>query len=209
MIVLYIFLGLLLFLFLLTLCPVRFDLEFREEFRLEVRYLFLRIPLLPGKPKEAEEKPEPEKPQEEKPKEEEGGKPGIVDRTKAALKREGLGGFLQALGELIKLVTQTSVRILKRLKLRCFDLYLCIGGAEDAAAAAILYGQVSAGVYSACGGLFTLVLCKRKGVTIDLDYDAPTHVIDFSTSLSIRPIFVLKGAVVLLLRGWKHLRRML
>ena len=208
MTVLYILLGVLLFLFLLTLCPVRFDLEFREEFRLEARYLFLRFPLLPGEPEEAEEEPEPEKPQEE-PKEDEAAKPGAVDRIKAALKREGLSGFLQALGELIQLAAQTSARMLRRLKLRRFDLYLCIGGAEDAAAAAVLYGQVAAGLYSACGGLFSLVPCKRKGVTVDLDYGAPTAVIDFSTSLSIRPIFVLKGLAVLLLRGWKPLRRIL
>lgn len=207
MIVLYILLGILLFLFLLTLCPVRFDLGFREAFRLEVRYLFFRIPLLPVKPEEAVE--EPEKPPEEKPKKDEDGKPGIPDRIKSALKREGPSGFLQALGDLLKLVGQTSARILRRLKLRRFDLYLCVGGAEDAAAAAIRYGQISAGVYSACGGLFTLIPCKRKGVTVDLDYNTPAFTVDFSACLSIRPIFVLKGLVVLALRGWKPLRRML
>lgn len=161
MIVLYIFLGLLLTLFLLLLIPLRVEASFREELFLDLRYLFLRFPLLPGKPEAEEEQPEPK----EKPKD----KPGMLDKAKTAMKREGLAGFLGALGELIKLLLSFSAGILKRLRLKRFQLYLCVPGAGDAAAGAVLYGQASAGVYAACGGLFSLLPCKDKGVTVDLD----------------------------------------
>lgn len=211
MIVLYILLavigGLLLLLLLLSLIPVRAAVRFQEEFSLEVRYLFLRIPILPGK-EEAEPEPEPEP--EEKPEEPEAEKkPGILDRVKAALKREGLVGFLQGLGELIKLLFQAVGGVLKGLRLKRFDLYLCLGGAGDAAAAAILYGQVSGGVYAACGGLFTLMPCKKKGITVDLNYDTEEAKVDFSMELSILPIFALKEGLVLLLKGLRPLRKIL
>ena len=212
MIVLYILgglllllLGLLLLLALLALIPVRARLGFREEFSLELRYLFLRFPLLPGEeePEEPEEEPEkPEKPEGEK-------KPGLVDRAKAALKREGFAGFLQALGELLGVLAEASAGIVKRIRLRRFDLYLCVAGGEDAAAAAIRYGQVSAGVYAACGWLFGLLPCERKGVTVDLDYDGLENRVDFSAELSIRPIYVIKEALAALVKSRKPLKKIL
>ena len=192
--------GLLLLILLLTLIPLRAQLRFRGEFELTVKYLFIRVPLL--EPKEEPEEPEEK---EEKPKD----KPGFIGKIKAALKREGLGGFLQALGELIKLLEQASKGILKRLKLRSFDLYLCVAGAGDAAAGAELYGKVSAGVYPACGVLFTLLPCKRKGVTVDLDYGLWENRVDFSAELSILPFFVVMEGLRLVLKSLRPLKKIL
>lgn len=201
-VILWVLLGLLLLLLLLTLIPVRAELEFHGEFALAVKYLFLRVPLLPGEPKEEDEEPEEEKPKKD-------GKPGVLDRVKAALKREGLGGFLQALGELIKLLCQASAGILKRLKLRRFDLYLCVAGAGDAAAGAQLYGKIAAGVYPACGGLFTLLPCRKKGVTVDLDYGIEENRVDFSAELSILPFFVAAEGLRLVVKSLRPLKKIL
>ncbi len=194
--------GLLLLILLLTLIPLRAQLRFKGEFELTVKYLFIRVPLL-------EPKEEPEEPEEKEEKPKEPGRPGAIGRIKAALKREGLGGFLQALGELIKLLEQASKGILKRLKLRSFDLYLCVAGAGDAAAGAELYGKVSAGVYPACGVLFTLLPCKRKGVTVDLDYGLWENRVDFSAELSILPFFVVMEGLRLVLKSLRPLKKIL
>lgn len=202
LVLLYILGGLLVLLFLLSLVPVRARLGFRTDFSLEVGYLFLRLPVLPGKEKPPE--PEPQK-------EEEAGKksPSILDRAKAALKREGFVGFLQALCELLGLLAKASVGIVRHLKLKRFDLYLLVAGGGDAAAAAIQYGQLSAGIYSACGGLFSLLPCKQKGLTVDLDYDAAENRVEFTGELSIVPIFVIKEALVLLVKSLKPLKKIL
>lgn len=200
MLALYILGGILLFLFLLTLLPVRMDVAFREEFALTVRYAFLRFPLLPGK--EAPEGPAPEPAPEEK------AGPGAAGRIKRALKREGFWGLVQALGEFIKEALMASGRLLTHLKLKRFDLYLCLGGAYDAAEAAILYGKLSAGVYGACGMLFSLMPCRKKGVTVDLDYSAAENTAGFSASLSIRPLFVLKAGLVVLWNALPLLRKL-
>lgn len=205
-VILWVLLGLLALIFLLTLVPVRAKLCFQGEFELTVKYLFLRFPLLPGEPGKKPEEPEEEKKEEEP---EEQKKPGAVDRVKAALKREGLGGFLQALGELIKLLAEASAGIIRRIKLKSFDLYLCAAGAQDAAAGALMYGKISAGVYSACGVLFKLLPCRKRGVTVDLDYGREEALVDFSAELSIRPFFVLAEGLRLLLKGWRPLKRII
>ncbi len=201
MLALYILGGILLFLFLLTLLPVHIDVAFREEFELTLRYAFLRFPLLPG-----EEAPEESEPPQPEPEKKPG--PGPADRLKKALKREGFWGLVQAVGEFIKEAMMASGRMLSHLKLKRFDLYLCLGGAYDAAQAAILYGQLSAGVYGACGMLFSLMPCKKKGVTVDLDYSAAENTADFSASLSMRPLFALKAGLKILWNALPLLRKL-
>lgn len=198
MLALYIILGVLLFLFLLTLIPVRLDVSFQQEFSLTLRYLFLRFPILPGKEKE------PKPPQEEK-KEGESG----LNKLKAILKKQGFFGFLEALFELVKMAASSGKRLLGRIRLKKFDLYLCLGGAEDAADAAIRYGQLSGAVYSACGMLFGLTGCRKKAVTVDLDYDSPENKVDFSARLTVRTLYVLKEGISLLIKSFPILRILL
>ena len=200
MLALYILGSILLVLLLLLLIPVRVELAFREAFLLVIGYGPLRIPI----PLEVEE--ETEKPQEEEktPSAKKEG-PG---RLKQALKREGFWGFLQALADFIGAASRVTGRLLSHLKLRQFDLYLCLAGSYDAADAAVRYGQLSAGVYGACGLLFSLMPCKKKGVTVDLDYSAAENRVDFSTCLSLRPIFALHMALKVLWSAIPLLRKL-
>lgn len=200
MLILYYILGLLLFLFFLTWVPVRAVVRFRESFQVELRYLFLRIPLVPGdEPLEEEEEAEGEEPS--------GEKASLAKRLQSVLREKGLSGFLQGLAELLGLVKKALGGVFRRLRLRRFDLYLCLAGADDPAGAAVRYGQVAAGIYGACGGLFSRMPCRRKGVSIDLNYSAQENIIDFSAEVSIVPLFVIKEAVVLLARGLLQLKK--
>ena len=196
MTVLMVICGVLLFLFLLTLFPLRVQVYFEQEFALTLRYLFLRFHVPPGK---EEPEPEEEKQKEEKPKEEKEAEKKID--IKRILKRQGVSGFLQSLFELVKLVASDTKRLLSHLKLRKFDLYLCLAGGKDAAEAAIQYGQVSGAVYSACGVLFKLMRCKKGAVSVDLNYQSEESTVIFSAVLSILPLFLLREAISLLIHG--------
>ena len=170
MIVLLVIAGVLLLLLLLLLIPLGLEAEYRQGFTLRLRYLWFTIPLLPGEEEEAPaESPAPE----------DGEGPGGLgalkrgwNKLRAILRREGLEGFLQSLLDFTQAVKDSSQRLLRHVKLKRFDLYLCVAGEEDAAQGAVLYGKVSAGVYAACGALFGLLPCRKKGVTVDLDYGA-------------------------------------
>ena len=206
MLILYYFLGLLLFLLLLTLVPVRAVIRFQEGFALELRYLFLRVPIIPGDEQPLEDGEEKEEEKEEEPAKE---KKSPAKQIKSVLGEKGLSGFLQGLGELLRLVKKAVGGIFKKLKLRHFDLYLCLAGVNDPAGAAVRYGQIAAGVYGACGGLFSLAPCRHKGVTVDLNYAAEENVIDFTAELSIVPLFVIKEVLVLLVRGLLQLKKLM
>ena len=79
---------------------------------------------------------------------------------------------------------------------------VCLGGKEDAAAAAVLYGQVCAAVYSACGAIFHWRPGKARRVSVDLQYQTEEHQVDFSGKASIRLLFLLQEGIILL---WKAL----
>lgn len=195
-----IILGAVLLLFvLLLITPVRLEVKFREEFILTVRYLFLRFRILPGKEGEPEQQPVPE----EEPESESG-----LGKLKAIFQREGFGGFLRSLLEFIELVGKSSKRLLSHVKCRRFDLYLRVAGTGDAAETAVLYGEISAGVYSACGILFGLMPCRKKAVTVDLDYQAGENMVDFWGKVSILPLFALKEGLAVLVKGLPFLKKM-
>lgn len=184
--------GVLVFLLLLTLIPIRAEVGFREEFSLTLRYLFFRFHILPGESTAPEEKePEPETKKQG----------SGLKKLKAILKNKGFFGFLQSLFELAEMVAGAGKNLLTRFKIKYFDLYLCVGGKTDAAQAAILYGQLSAAAYSACGVLFSWKRCRKKAVSVDLDYGCEENTVNCSARISILPLFVLKEGISLLIQG--------
>lgn len=201
MLALYILGGILAFLFVLLLIPVWAQVSFSEAFQLTIGYGPLRIPI-PLEGEEGEEGPQPQK--EPAPPEK---KEGIF-RLKRALKREGFWGFLQSLADFVGAAARAAGKLLGHFKLKHFDLYLCLAGAYDAADAAVRYGQLSTGVYGACGLLFSLMPCKKKGVTVDLDYSAAENKVSFEAALSIRPLFVLTAGLRILVAGLPLLRKL-
>ena len=179
MIPLLIFGAVFLLLALLLLAPVKLEVSFRGEFTAQVNYLFLRFPLAPGK--------EPS-PQEEalESGEEAPPSPSLLTKLRALLRRQGLRGFL---------------RSLKRVRLKRLNLYICLAGKEDAASAAIQYGQICGAAYGACGILLGLLPCRNSAVSVDLDYQAEEHHIDFSAAVTIRLLFFVVEGLILLYRA--------
>lgn len=198
MLALIIIVCIFLFLFLLTVIPVRVELGFQQEFSLTLRYLFLTFRLLPGKEKEQKEEPSEEQETE-----------SVVQKIKKILKRQGFSGFLKSLFELVKMVASSSKRLLSHLRLKRFDLYLCLGGADGAGDAALRYGQVSGAVYSACGLLFSLLSCRKKAVSVDLDYQSTEDRAELSAKVSILPLYVLKEGISLLIKGLPVVRKLM
>lgn len=186
---------------LLLLAPVKLEVSFRGEFTAQVNYLFLRFPLVPGK--------EPS-PQEEalESGEEAPPSPSLLTKLRVLLRRQGLRGFLQSLQELAQAVKDASVNLLKRVHLKRLNLYICLAGKEDAASAAIQYGQICGAAYGACGILLGLLPCRNSAVSVDLDYQAEEHRIDFSAAVTIRLLFFVVEGLILLYRALPFFKKL-
>lgn len=203
MIVLWILLGLIALIFLLLCIPVRFDLNYNGEATVFIRYLFLKYRVLPApekKPEPKKEKKPSEKKSEEQAKEK---KPNpLLQQVKKYKEAEGLTGLLTLAKDLLKATGTRFGKLLKHIKLKDFDLYVLVGGGEDAAEIAILYGEVCAGVYPAVSVLLGLTNCKSPHgrVSVDLDYSIKEPKVLCTASGAVRPLFVVHHGVQFILR---------
>ena len=185
MIVLWILLGLIALIFLLLCIPVRFDLNYNGEATVFIRYLFLKYRVLPAPEPKKEKKPNP-----------------LLQQVKKYKEAEGLTGLLTLAKDLLKATGTRFGKLLKHIKLKDFDLYVLVGGGEDAAEIAILYGEVCAGVYPAVSVLLGLTNCKSPHgrVSVDLDYSAKEPKVLCTASGAVRPLFVVHHGVQFILR---------
>ncbi len=186
-------LGLLLALILFALCvKVRFRIEYSSEnTSVLLKWLFLKIPIYPGKPKE--KKPKEEKPPEEKPQEEE-------KEEKEKKPKQG-GGFLQTLYDAegvdgLLAILQKVLSYTKRFfggAYRGFvvdELYLDVRCTkEDAAATAIYYGEVCAVLFPLLGNLASKCKLKKYDFNIYPDFIARFSDASFVTSFHITPMY--------------------
>ncbi len=189
-------LGVLALVLLLLCFPVRGEFRFATEPELVLRYLFLRFKVLPAppKPKKVEEEPEPKERKAEKKATEGKEKTSPVETVRAVLRAEGFSGFMGILGRFLGLSGTLVWEVIRCLRVRTLDLCVTVGG-EDAAAAAVLFGQASALVYGAVGAFCDLVGYKDPRVTVDLDFQAPSPTVQCEVHLAAMPLRVVCRAV--------------
>ncbi len=196
--------GVIALLAFLLIAPITLQVRYQEGFEVCARYLFLRFPWKSG------EEPTPQEQAQEQPAEESAPSSGptLLQKFKAMLRREGLRGFLCTLQELAKDAASASQKVLRRLRLKQFDLYICLGGEEDAAQAAINYGEACSAAYGACGVLFGLLPCRKSRVTVDLDYHSREDRIEFSGAVCIPVLFLVLEGFILLYRALPFFRKL-
>ena len=110
----YIAAGILAFLALLLIAPIRLSLRYSEDgLTVRARYLMIRLTLFPFKEKVKKAKPERARRKKAKPKKAE--KPekkqkraGLGERLGQLFKDDGVSGIISLLSELIKLATDTA-----------------------------------------------------------------------------------------------------
>lgn len=202
MIAIIIISSILLLLLFLLFTPVKVEAIYHESFKIKAKYLFVTLFNAPTPEAEAGEK------EEEPPVEEEAEKAGAVEagRIKTLLKKQGLAGFLSFISELAGIVKDSAITIIKHVKIKKFDLYLCIGG-EDAAEAAVLYGRACAVVYSAYGMIFSYLKCRKKKALVNLNYKQPQSTVEFTCKIQVRLLFLVTEGVRLLVRGYPYLKK--
>nr|WP_325211645.1 hypothetical protein [uncultured Oscillibacter sp.] len=148
------------------------------ELRLDVKFGLLRIHILPAKPK----KPKAEKPKKEKkkPKEEPG-----------AEKPESKFSFTLEDGEdALRTMLPPLKRALRRfgrgIRIKPLRLSLVLGGEEDPAAAAQLYGEIQAAVWTGMPLLERLLDIRKPYIHTDVDFTASGTAVEGEAGVTLR-----------------------
>lgn len=199
MIFLYILLGIFAVAFLALMIPVKLFFLYGEETELKISYIFYEKVILP---EEKDNKPHEEKKSEEAGHEK---KEGAFD-IRAFIDRNGLGGFISLVKDIVALIGKKVKKILKHLKIIELDIYASAGG-DNVTDAAMLYGEACAVIYSAYGFISSISSPKYGGVSVDLDYEKESFAV-CELSCKLRPLFVLIHGLPMLLKLLPYINKL-
>ncbi len=166
---LLILLGIALFFVLVLSVPVRVTLAYDDKIRLSVKYLFLKINILPAGPKK-EKKPKPAK--EEKPKEpkkEQSPKEKKPNPILEMVKANGHDGMMTVISNLGKVLGTYGGRLFKSIVFDRLELDISVG-TGDSAATAIKYGQTCNKVFPVMGFICSNNLVRKYDINVEPDF---------------------------------------
>ena len=210
---LYILLGIIAFFLIVLSIPVHITIGYDDKIRVSIRYLFIRLNILPAKQKPKKEKP-PKEPKPEKepeaPKKQKEKKPNpILEMVKA----NGYDGMMTVLTNLVRILKIYGGKVFKSVVFDEINLYIDVG-TGDSAATAIKYGQTCQKVYPLLGFICSNNLVRKYDVNVKPDFLANKTVSEFycdfhlcirkisnaTIAMVIRLVF---GVVITFIKGGK------
>lgn len=203
MIALYIILGILLLLFLLTLFNVWVLASYNEELKLFIKVAFVKIQLVPPKPKKEKKKKKPKKPKKKKTPEKKKPEKEKSFSIKDYVKQKGVSGILNIVKRTASFAKGALNDLFSKTTVTRFSLMLRIAG-SDAADSAVKYGQVCSVLYPALKVIGEVVTIEDYDIDVEPDFsDKPKNVAQGEVTAKIRIISVLRVAFK---RGFQALR---
>lgn len=163
--------GIIAFIVLLLSVPIKVSLAFDNKIHLTVRYLFIKLNILPvdpNKPKKPakpkkEPEPKPEKPKDDTPKEK---KPNpILEMVKA----NGYDGMMLVIKNLGRVLGTYGGKLFKSIVFDEIDVYISVG-TGDAASTAIKYGETCQKVYPVFGFICSNNIVKKYDILVEPDF---------------------------------------
>ena len=185
---LLIILGIIAFILILLMIPVRIKLDYGEKTTLRLGYFFLSFRIYPAKEKKpGKKKKTPEKKKEEEKKKPQKKKPG---KLKQLLDKHGADGLIEILKEAAKIVTELLGGLARHLYFTRFNVRICVVG-EDAADTAVKYGYVCSAVYLPIAVLSEHSVIKKHSEDISAGFLAEKTAAELELTAKIRPLFLI------------------
>lgn len=202
---LYIFLGIVAFFVILLSVRITINAEFFDEFKLDVSWLFIKIPILPAK---KSDKPKKEKPKKEKKPKEEKKEPESEETPKEKkdnifvtfYNNQGFDGVVQLINNAAYSLGKMFHSFKKHIVIRELYLFMTITGGCDAAETAMEYGRMCQKIFPALSYICTQLPVKKYDCEIEPDFIGVKNSAQFALSVHIRPIFFINAVFVLVFR---------
>lgn len=169
------------------------------DLRLDVKFGLLRVHILPARP----EKPRAGKPPKEKKAKKAGRKP--EEEKKPAAKRSfTLEDGKDAARTLLPALKRVLSRTRRGIRVKPLRLSLVLGGQEDPAAAAQLFGELQAAVWSGMPLLEKLLDIRDPRIHTDVDFEAPDAAVEgeFGVTLRVGTLLAVGFGLAFPVLGW-------
>ncbi|MGN0467184.1 MAG: DUF2953 domain-containing protein [Acutalibacteraceae bacterium] len=166
--------GIILFFVLILSIPVHVSFTYSDMIYLTIRYLFLKInilPIDPNKKKKPKKEKKPKKPKEEKPAEQTDEKPkekkpnAILEMVKA----NGYDGMMVVISNLGRILGKYGGKLFRSVIFDEIEIYVTVG-TGDAASTAIKYGKTCQKVYPFIGFICNNNVVHKYDVNVEPDF---------------------------------------
>lgn len=158
---LYILLGILLFFLLILLIPIKIKLEYQNKLVLFLYIGFVKLRLIPSKPKKSKK---------EKSKVKTAEKTKEPEKNNNIIKEKGVSWLVNLIKKIAELAGGVLKDFFKHIIIKKLMLSIVVAE-EDAAKTAVNYGYYCSAVYPAVGIIVRNVKCKKYGIDIKPDFD--------------------------------------
>ncbi len=183
--------GIIAFILILLMFPLKIYLDYGENTVLKIGYIFLKFTLYPQKEKKpAKKKEAPQKPEQKK-KEPKEKKP---NKIKQLVDKHGVKGLIEILKDMVAIVLNTLKKLAKHLYFTRFNVRICVTG-EDAAKTAVNYGYVCSAVYPLISVLREHSVIKKHSTDISAGFLAEKTAAELEITAKIRPLFLIPIAL--------------
>ena len=192
--------GIIAFFVLILSVPLKVTLGYDDKIHLKVKYLFIKLDILPAGPKkkkppkkektEKEDKPEKkdETPKEKKPN-------PIIEMVKA----NGYDGMMLVLQNLGKVMKIYSGKLLKSVIFDEIYLYINVG-TSDSASTAIKYGEACQKIYPVMGFICSNNLVRKYDINVEPDFLAVRTESEFFCDMNINLRKIINSTIGMVVR---------
>ena len=180
--------------------PLKVNLGYSDKISLSIKYLFIKLNILPtdpNKPKK-EKKPKEEKPEEPK-KEEEPPKEKKPNPILEMVKANGFDGMMEVLGNLGNVLKIFGGKLLKSIVFNEAYVYISVG-TGDAASTAIKYGKTCQKIYPVMGFLCSNNVVRHHDINVEADFLANKSEGEFYFEMNICLRKIINSAIGLVVR---------
>lgn len=163
-----ILLGIITFFVIVLSVPIHISFSYEDKLHLSVRYLFVKLNLLPvGKKKP--KKPKEKKPKEEKPKEDKPPKEKKPSPILGMVKANGYDGMMEIISNMAHVFGLYGGKLLKSVRFDEIDIYIVVAKG-DAASTAIEYGKTCQKIYPFVSFLCNNNVVSKYDVSVEPDF---------------------------------------
>lgn len=169
MTIIYIITVLLCILMLLLWLPLTITISYKEDFTLDLKYLFIKYRIYPKQAVQSKKK---------------------IKKTPKKKKKPKTSGKerLHIVWDLVQSAKKPVYYLSKRLKIRELEVSVMVGG-EDAAKIAMDYAKINSSFYTLLATLYNFVDIQLKTVHIECDFLKEKTVYNCKANIVVRPIY--------------------
>lgn len=179
--------------------PLKVALRYDDKISLDIRYLFVKLKILPTDPNKPKKEKAPKEKKPEEPKKEEAPKEKKPNPIVEMAKANGFDGMMEVLGNLGNVLKIFGGKLLRSIVFNKADINITVG-TGDAASTALKYGKTCQKIYPIMGFLCSNNVVKHHNINISADFLANNTKGNFYFEMNICLRKIINSAIGLVVR---------